>query len=254
MSLNVLEMNQPLNYRNIVAVAKTFGWQEDPRQGKGSHRCLVRQGYPPIVLTCHGESNEFQRGVTRKYLNLILQPLKDAAYPEAEALPAQLEQQLTQLEVQFQQEYQQCLDEASARIAMEETKKLEESEQTIAALVAEKTGIKIQEIELLQQDLADSQAKYQQKQQAVESLQQQVGHWKAEYQTEAQQSRLLNTQIHRVQANNTQLRTSRDRYRWAMWLSLGLSACLGLNTLKPLVVGNDPLVSNRTDSSAVWPR
>lgn len=149
-------MNQPLNYRNLVAVAKIFGWQEEPRRGRGSHRCLVRPGYRPIALKCHGESTEYQRGMTRKYLKEILQPLNDAGHPEVKVLQVQLEEFLAQLEEQLQKNYYQflekCENEASDRIQNNIDQKLDETEHIIAALVAEQVGIEVEAIQIMQQE------------------------------------------------------------------------------------------------------
>lgn len=221
----LLTTNQVLTYRSLVRIAASFGWTEAPDRGRGSHHCLVQEGYRPIVLTCHGESTEFQRGISRRYLKAIMEPVKNMSSVDSEALQANLEKQLADLHAQLQQEGQQWLADVqktvTARIEAYETEQLEACNRTIASLVAEKTGFQVQEIQCLKQDLATWQAAYREQQQRV--------------QAETTTGQFLEAQLRNTQTQVTQLRASRDRYRWATWLSLGLATCLSAAALQPWV-------------------
>lgn len=127
-----------LTARELIRLGQELGWREAKRRGKGSHRCLVREGYEPVVITCHGLGHELGKGLTRKLVNQIVEPFLAVNELLPNQIIAQFESWIAAEHTQFQQAaelaLQELAQEAKSRLVAIEEACLAEAEAVAAQM------------------------------------------------------------------------------------------------------------------------
>lgn len=131
--------------RHFIALGKKLGWQEETNRGKGSHIAMIRAGYAPVEIPCHGRGATLGKGIAHQILSRLLQPLNEE---ETEALSKSQQETweawFVNEQVRFQNdaqvELQNLLAQVGEHINVYETERLAEAER-LALQLAQEQGL-----------------------------------------------------------------------------------------------------------------
>ena len=280
--------NQPLTYRALRKLALAIGWQEDTSQGKGSHRAFTRNGYRMVTLPCHGEGDQYQRGMTRKLLKQILEPLNDVCSAsldgvyQVEQIERIIAERLDYLPAQMQGEYDRAIAEMKAgveeyryeqqsrvdgEIKAYEARRLEECEQTIHALQQDNLDQSSDLSVMLAGCLIQQRQDYKKIQGRQKSLYEELAEKQRLLKSAQDEQQTLQTQIDSLTQTESSLREQwqqvedsqssriqslqriRKRDRFIIWGLIGLSACFAGLFIHEKLNGDRPSSTAHMQSS-----